>query len=147
MNNNKIIFDTNKLECGCEFVFNNDHEILKLGYCNDHLFEKYKVGDFTFLNSKNVNEIIEYFNKITEMNLWDCFNIKKQKSNKRRRRRWRFIQKEFRPLFKYFKSKDKSVRFRYYVFRRYLKLMKKINKIGWSEYVKKSLNKQNKIKV
>ena len=147
MNNNKIIFETKYLDCGCEFVFNNDYEILKLGHCNDHLFEKYKVGDFTFLNSKNVNEIIEYFNKITEMKLWDSFNIKKQKSKKRRYRRWRFIQKEFKPLFKYFKSKNKSVRFRYYVFRRYLKLMKRINKIGWSEYVKKSLDKQNKIKI
>jgi hypothetical protein len=75
------------------------------------------------------------------MNLWESFNIKIN-SKKRRRRRWRFIQKEFRPLFKYFKKKDKHLR--YYEFRRYLKLMKKINKIGWIEFVKKTLDKQMK---
>jgi hypothetical protein len=143
MSNNKIIFETKYLDCGCEYVL-NDYEIMKLGYCNEHIFEKYRVGDFTFLNSKKDIILQEYFNKITEMKLWDSFTIKKNGKKKRQRRRWRFIQKEFRPLFKYFKKKYKHVR--YYEFRRYLKLMKKINKMGWSEFVKKTIDKQMKKK-
>jgi hypothetical protein len=78
------------------------------------------------------------------MNLWEFFTIKKNGKKKYKRRRWRFIQKEFRPLFKYFKKKYK--RYGRYEFRRYLKLMKKINKIGWIEYVKKSIEKEIKKK-
>jgi hypothetical protein len=133
------IFDTSKLDCGCEFVL-NDYEILKLDYCNEHIFEKYRFGDFSFLKSKNIMEMTEYCRKLTEMKLWQFLIIKK-KGKKRLRNRWRFIQKEFRPLFKYFKNKNKH--YRRYIFKRYLKSMKRIYKLGWITYVKKTIDKQS----
>jgi hypothetical protein len=137
--NNKILFETKKLDCGCEYVL-NDEEILKLDYCKDHIFEKYKLGDFSFLKSKNVNVMYEYFYKITEMNLWQYFIVNKPK--KRRYTRRRFIQKEFRILFKYFKQKDKY--YRKYIFKSYLKKMKHIFELGWTVYVKNTIDKYNR---
>jgi len=140
MDNNKILFETKKLDCGCEFIL-NDYEIMKLDYCDEHIFEKYRFGDFSFLKSKKVMELEEYCRKLTEMRLWS-FLIVKRKGKKRFRRRWRFIQIEFRPLYKYFWDKDR--RYSHYLFRRNLKLMKKIYKLGWSEYVKKTIDQQRK---
>jgi hypothetical protein len=89
------------------------------------------------------DDMKEYFDKITEMNLWYFINVKKKRGQKRRRRRWRFIEKEFRPLLKYFRNKYKK--YSRYVFRRYLKKMKKIKKLGWIEYVKKCMLKKKYI--
>jgi len=142
MNEKEIIFETTKLECGCEYVL-NDYIQMKLIFCNEHIYEKYSIGDFTFIKKNYDNDMKEYFDKITEMNLWYFINVKKKRGQKRRRRRWRFIEKEFRPLLKYFKNKYKK--YSRYVFRRYLKKMKKIKKLGWIEYVKKCILKKKYI--
>jgi hypothetical protein len=141
MDNNKILFETKKLDCGCEFIL-NDYEIMKLDYCDEHIFEKYRFGDFSFLKSKKVMELEEYCRKLTEMRLWSFLIVKKTGKKKFKRRRWRFIQIEFRPLYKYFWDKER--RYSHYIFRRNLKLMKKICKLGWSEYVKKTIDQQRK---
>ena len=139
MNEKEIIFETTKLDCGCEYVL-NDYEQIKLIFCDEHMYEKYSVGDFAFLNEKNVNQLQEYFDKISEMKLWYFIDIKKKRGRKRKIRRWRFIEKEFRPLFKYFKKKYRF--YNRYKFRRYLKKMKRIKKLGWSKYVKISIEKE-----
>jgi len=73
MNEKEIIFETTKLDCGCEYVL-NDYEQMKLIFCNEHIYEKYSVGDFTFIKNIFVSSSHNYNMKLLSLIFKRCFS-------------------------------------------------------------------------